>query len=289
MSERMIDTNGVELCSEAFGEATDPPMLLIAGLGGSMLWWEEGFCRLLADGGRFVIRYDQRDTGRSVTYPRGRPGYTDADLLADAVGILEAYGGRAAHVAGVSAGAGLAQELALVHPDRVLSLTLISTSPVTPGERGLPGPAKEFGRFLESASVDWADRQSVIDYIVGYERMLAGDRREFDEDARRELVSRDAARARDYGAIHNHDVLLEAESDIERGALSEISAPTLVVHGTADPMFPVEHGEALAAEIPGASLLRLEGAGHGLLRTDWEPVAETILELEVPAEVDLDP
>jgi pimeloyl-ACP methyl ester carboxylesterase len=102
------------------------------GVGGSMLWWEEGFCRMLADGGRFVIRYDHRDTGRSVTYAVGSPGYTGADLVADAIGVLDAYGVSAAHVVGVSAGGAFAQLLALDFPGRVLSLVLISTSPATP-------------------------------------------------------------------------------------------------------------------------------------------------------------
>ena len=87
----MIEANGVELCTEAFGDPRDPPILLIMGIGASMLWWEEGFCRMLADGGRFVIRYDHRDTGRSVTYEPGRPEYTGADLVADAAGVLDAY------------------------------------------------------------------------------------------------------------------------------------------------------------------------------------------------------
>ena len=92
MTERIIEANGVELCTEPFGDPAEPPILLIMGLGASMLWWEDGFCRMLADGGRFVIRYDHRDTGRSVTYPPGHPGYTGADLTADAAGVLDAYG-----------------------------------------------------------------------------------------------------------------------------------------------------------------------------------------------------
>ena len=88
MAERMIDANGVELCAETFGDPAHPPILLIMGTGASMLWWEEGLCQLLADGGRFVIRYDHRDTGRSVTDPPGRPTYTGADLTADAAGVL---------------------------------------------------------------------------------------------------------------------------------------------------------------------------------------------------------
>ena len=138
MAERMIEANGVELCTEPFGDPADPPILLVMGIGASMLWWEEGFCRMLADGGRFVIRYDHRDTGRSVTYEPGRPEYTGADLVADAAGVLDAYGIPAAHVVGVSAGGAFAQLLALDFADRVLSLVLISTSPATPGDREPP-------------------------------------------------------------------------------------------------------------------------------------------------------
>ncbi|HJW67284.1 MAG TPA: alpha/beta hydrolase, partial [Gaiellaceae bacterium] len=93
----MIRANGVDLCTEAFGDPADPAILLVMGVGGSMLWWEEGFCRMLAEAGRFVIRYDHRDTGRSVTYEPGAPEYTGADLVADAVGVLDAYGIAAAH------------------------------------------------------------------------------------------------------------------------------------------------------------------------------------------------
>ena len=92
VAERMIEANGVELCTEPFGDPADPPILLVMGVGSSMLWWDEGFCGMLSGAGRFVIRYDHRDTGRSVTYEPGHPGYTGADLVADAAGVLDAYG-----------------------------------------------------------------------------------------------------------------------------------------------------------------------------------------------------
>ena len=170
----MIEANGVALCAESFGRPADPPILLIMGIGASMLWWEEGFCRLLAEGGRFVIRYDHRDTGRSVTYEPGRPEYTGAHLIADSVGVLDAYGIPAAYVVGVSAGGASAQLLALDYPNRVLSLVLISTSPATPGERGLPSATERYQRFVTGATVDWSDERSVIDYLVDYARVLAG-------------------------------------------------------------------------------------------------------------------
>ena len=106
MSERMIEANGVALCTEPFGDPADPAILLVMGVGGSMLWWDERFCRMLADGGRLVVRYDHRDTGRSITSEPGHPTYNGADLVADAAGVLDAYGLPAAHIVGVSAGSG---------------------------------------------------------------------------------------------------------------------------------------------------------------------------------------
>jgi pimeloyl-ACP methyl ester carboxylesterase len=276
MAEHMVDVDEVELCTEAFGDSAEPPILLVHGLGASMLWWEEGFCRLLADAGRFVIRYDHRDTGRSATSEPGRPRYSAGTLVSDAVGVLDAYGVPAAHVVGVSAGAGMAQMLALEHPERVRSLVLISSSPAVPTGRDLPSPTEAFGRFSSTATVDWADPESVIKYVVAYARMLAGDQRPFDEPAMRELVRREVERAREFAARHNHDLL--AQDDHPHTPLASISAPTLVIHGSADPMFPLEHGQALAEEIPGARLLALQGAGHGIERADWKTIAFAIIE-----------
>lgn len=275
MAERVIEADGIELCTEAVGDPSDPPVLLVMGTGASMLWWEEGFCRMLAEGGRFVIRYDHRDTGRSVTYEPGRPGYDGADLVRDAARVLDAHGIPAAHVVGVSAGGALAQLLALDHADRVLSLVLISTSAAVPTDGELPPPTKEFMRFVSSAQVDWSDADSLIEYQVAYARVLAGDRRPFDEAAARSLVRRDIERARDFAAARNHDSLPEGE--LPRAPLSSIAVPTLVIHGTADPLFPLRHGEALAELIPGARLLTVEGAGHGVDRADWPTIVPAIL------------
>jgi pimeloyl-ACP methyl ester carboxylesterase len=137
-------------------------------------------------------------------------------------------------------------------------------------------PTEEFGRFLSTARVDWSDAHSVIDYLVDYSRLLAGSQRPFDEVAVRDLVRRDVERARDSAATQNHDAL--PDDGGRREPLSSVAAPTLVIHGTADPMFPIEHGAALAEEIPGARLMPLEGAGHGVDRADWEAVVRAILE-----------
>ncbi len=276
MGEQMIEANGVALCTEPFGDRANPPILLIMGVGASMLWWDAGFCRMLADGGRFVIRYDHRDTGRSVTYEPGHPTYAGVDLIADAAGVLDGYGLPAAHVVGVSAGGAFAQLLALSFADRVLSLVLISTSPATPGDRGLPGPTEEFARFVARAEVDWSRSESVIEYLVEYSRVLNGTERSFDETASRELIRRDVERARDLAALQNHDAI--AGDDRSPDPLSSINVPALVIHGTADPMFPLAHGQALAKEIPGAKLLSLQGAGHGVDRRDWDTIVPAILD-----------
>ncbi|MGW3149968.1 alpha/beta fold hydrolase [Streptomyces sp. NPDC001177] len=276
MAERVIEADGIELCTESFGDPANPPILLIMGIGASMLWWEEGFCRMLAEGGRFVIRYDHRDTGRSVTYEPGRPGYTGVDLVGDAARVLDAYEIPAAHVVGVSAGGALAQLLALDHADCVLSLVLISTSSAVPGDRDLPPPTEAFMRFVSTARVDWSDADSVIDYQVAYARLLAGGRRPFDETAARSLVRRDVERAHDFTAARNHDAL--TEDKLSQAPLSSIAVPTLVIHGTADPMFPLRHGEALVEQIPGARQLVLKDAGHGVERADWATIVSAILE-----------
>jgi pimeloyl-ACP methyl ester carboxylesterase len=114
----------------------------------------------------------------------------------------------------------------------------------------------------------------VVGYLVAYGRMLAGAERPFDEEAYRELVRRDVDRARDFRSLQNPDAMEHGEGTSR--PLSDVATPTLVVHGSADPMFPVEHGEALAEEIPGARLIRLEGAGHGVYREDWDVILAAI-------------
>jgi len=272
------EVNGVDLCVDTTGDEADPAILLISGMGGSMDWWEEEFCQRLAAGGRFVIRYDHRDTGRSVSYPAGAPGYTGADLAADVVGVLDALGRRSAHLAGISMGGALAQQVALAHPDRVDSLVLISTSPAVPCGSELP-PMSEDLRSYFAAEVplpDWTERAAVIDYLVDYEQRLEP-AEYFDEAHVRALVARIVDRTNDMAAsVLNH--ALAEEGELVRGRLDDIAAPTLVIHGTADPLFPYGHAEALARGIPRAELLPLEGVGHQMPpRPCWTPVIAAML------------
>jgi pimeloyl-ACP methyl ester carboxylesterase len=170
--ERMLQVNGVELCVQTFGDAADPAILLIMGAAASMDHWPEGFCRRLADGGRYVIRYDHRDTGRSTSYEPGKPTYTFSDLVSDAAGVLDALGIERAHMAGMSMGGAIAQTLAIAYPARLASLTLMSTSAIESTGRELPSMSDELRAGFDSPppEPDWADRAAVVDYLVEGER-----------------------------------------------------------------------------------------------------------------------
>jgi pimeloyl-ACP methyl ester carboxylesterase len=264
-----------EICSESFGREGDPAVLLIMGLMASMLWWPDGFCERLADRGRLVIRYDNRDTGRSVGYEPGTATYTGDDLVADAVGVLDEHGVERAHVVGMSMGGGIAQIVALDHPDRVLSLTAISTSAVGGSAAGLPGPTPEYMTHAAAfAGLDWSDTGALADLIVRDARALAGTRHPFDEDAARDLVTRDLERAIDPSRLANHGSLGGDEGDRR---IADLQVPLLVIHGTADPLLPYPHGVALADEVPGATLVTIEGGGHELHENDWDQILDAIV------------
>jgi pimeloyl-ACP methyl ester carboxylesterase len=265
VAEQIVTSDGVQLCLETFGDPGDAALLLISGMSASMDWWDVGLCERLASEGRYVIRYDHRDTGRSEASPVGEPSYTAADLSTDPLRILDALGIARAHVAGISMGGGIAQDLAALHPDRILTVTLISTSPA--GARAdpsdLPSAEPRIAATFGAPAPDpaWDDRDAVVEHLVENERRCAGSLG-FDEERVRRLAKIVVGRSRDIEAsLKNHwAVVVDAEAIEFR--LAEIQVPTLVLHGTADPLFPIAHGEALAAEIPGASLIALEGMGH---------------------------
>jgi pimeloyl-ACP methyl ester carboxylesterase len=264
------------ICSESFGRREDPAVLLIMGAMASMLWWPDGFCERLADTGRFVVRYDNRDTGRSIGYDAGTATYTVEDLAADAVGVLDEHGVERAHVVGMSMGGGLAQVVALAYPQRVLTLTAISTTAVGQENSGLPGPTAEYMQHAAAfADLDWTDTKAVGDLIVEDARQLAGTRHPFDEAAARELVTRDLERATDPSRLANHGSIGGDEARWS-GRTHELAVPLLVIHGSADPLIPHPHGVALAEAVPGAKLVTIEGGGHELHERDWDQIVGAI-------------
>ena len=281
MAATMMRINGVDLCVEAFGAQDAPVILLISGASASMDWWDARFCRRLAAGGRRVVRYDLRDTGRSVSYPPGAPGYSGPDLAEDIAGLIDALAGGRAHLAGISMGGALAQVLAVEHPERVATLTLMSTTSGPADD--LPAPSE---RFLAAcadlpAEPDWSEHDAVVEYLVAGQRPYAGPGL-FDQDAARAVVREVLARTRSPESAAKNHYLLADGPDL-RPRLGRITAPTLVIHGTEDPLFPPGHGRALAREIPGASLLLLDGVGHQVPPPGtWDRVIPALLAHTAP-------
>jgi pimeloyl-ACP methyl ester carboxylesterase len=271
----MVQVGPVELCAQAFGSRGDPAVLLISGSSSSMDWWEPEFCEQLADGGRFVVRYDLRDTGRSVHYPVGAPDYGAQELVADATGLLDAYGISRACLVGISMGGAIAQLTALLRPERVGALVLLSTS--APGGPSVPMDPELLAYFQEVGELDWSDPDAVVERQLAFMRALAARSVPFDEAEAREVLTTALGRTTDVRAsLTNHD---HARDDMPPWypRLGEIRVPTLVVHGEEDPLFPVGHGENLARGIPDATLLRLPGVGHEFPRRAWPAVVPAIL------------
>jgi pimeloyl-ACP methyl ester carboxylesterase len=264
-----------EIVSQTFGDPAHPAVLLIMGAMASMLWWPEAFCRKLADAGRFVIRYDNRDTGLSTKYTPGEPPYTFDDMADDAIRVLDDHGIQRAHVVGMSMGGMIAQLVALKHPSRVATLTVVSSSPMGVDTSHLPGTTDAYREHsAEGAKVDWADRDQVIGFVVSDARAIAGIAHPFDEKRTRAFVEQDYDRSGGLLSATNHFMLQGGED--WKGRLPEMKAPLLVIHGTADPIFPVEHGAALAEAVAGARLVRIEGGGHELHPDDWQEIVAAV-------------
>ena len=273
----MLKVNAVDICAESFGDPGDPTLLLVMGSAGSMDWWETELCERLAAGSRHVIRYDHRDTGRSVTYEPGAPTYSGADLVADIVGVLDAHAVERGHLVAESMGGALAQVMALDHGERVASLTLIATSPAGPAPDLPPMTAEAVARFSGIGTPDWSDRGAVVDYIVASARACASPTAPFDEAGARELAATVVDRSTNVESSFTNHELIDG-TDPWRERLGELAAPTLVIHGTDDPVFPLGHGEALAREIPEATLLVLDGVGHEHPRRAWDRIVPAVLE-----------
>ncbi|MER5224818.1 alpha/beta fold hydrolase [Streptomyces flaveus] len=268
--ERLLGINGVELCAEIFGDRAAPAIVLVAGAAASMLWWDADLCEQLAARGRFVVRYDHRDTGRSTCYPPGQPPYSFTDLTLDVLGIQDALGIERAHVVCQSMFGGIGLILGVDHPDRVASLTFVSSST---GADDLPPPSSDLAMPAEP---DLSDPAAVVEYVVAGARAYAGGSPYFDEAAIRALAERDVARARSYASTLVNHYAIEFDGPA-RGGFGDIAAPTLVVHGDHDPLLPLPHGEALRDTIPGAELLVLKGAGHDLPRAVWDDFVSALV------------
>ncbi|RDY28168.1 alpha/beta hydrolase [Romboutsia weinsteinii] len=279
MNEKITRINGIDICTESFGDSSKPAILLINGATNSMVYWDEDFCKQLADSGRFVIRFDNRDVGRSTNYEPGTSNYTVTDMANDALGILDVYNIEKAHIIGMSLGGMIAQVIAYNHSDRVLSMTNMSSSLYgsDESERNLPSIDEcLFSYYAKGAEIDWTNNNEVIDYLVEGGKMLCGPKRIFDENRTRKLATQDVNRVNNILSMFNHSTL--KGDDFYEDKIKEIKIPTLIIHGTNDVILPYEHALALHNELPNSSLVTLDGAGHEINFSDWNTMIDAIIE-----------
>jgi pimeloyl-ACP methyl ester carboxylesterase len=280
--------NGIEIEYESFGDRGTRPLLLIMGLGGQLLLWEKEFCSELVERGHFVIRYDNRDVGLSTKLEHaGEPNilevmqaaaarqpvetaYTLDEMAEDAVAVLDALELDSAHVVGASMGGMIAQTLVLRHPDRVRSLTSVMS---TTGNPDLTLPNPEALAALMQPRVQ--EREGAIEQAVSLQRMIGGTGFPFDVERTRRLVAQSHDRSF-YPVGISRQIAAIMASGNRAPALASVEAPTLVVHGDADPLIPLEGGRDTARAIPGAELLVIEGLGHELPPQVWPRIIDAI-------------
>jgi pimeloyl-ACP methyl ester carboxylesterase len=286
MDERFCDVGrGVTLCYETFGDPDDTPILLIMGLATQMIAWHEDFCEQLADRGFYVVRFDNRDIGRSTHFDfrpptllemarrRVRPEqYSLSDMAEDSAVLLSEFGISPAHVVGVSMGGMIAQVLAAEHPDAVRSLVSIMS---TTGSRWHGQPAVSVYRYLLRPPP--RDRDGYIQRSAEVFGLVGSTAFPRDEQYIRERAGRAYDRGFDVRAGGRQLGAIVASGDRTK-ALGEIKAPTLVIHGTVDKMIRPSGGRATAKAIPGARLQMIEGMGHDLPRGAWPLLLDAISE-----------
>jgi pimeloyl-ACP methyl ester carboxylesterase len=286
-----LTANGIQIEYDTFGDPSCPPLLLIMGFGGQMILWDEVFCRLLAEGDLYAIRFDNRDVGLSSKLEEtGAPDlgemlnagrrideievpYTIDDMANDAIGLLDGLGIHRSHVCGTSMGGMIAQTMAIQHPDRVLSLICMAST------TGDPAAASVAPEALDPPTIPTMavprERETNIEYTVRGMRELSGPGAAFDE-ARARTVAASLYDRCFYPEGMTRQFLALLASGNRKPALARLTLPTLVIHGDCDPLVPVEHGKDMAQAVPGAELLIIEGMGHHLPREAWPSIVAAI-------------
>ena len=280
--------NGIELCYEIFGDPAAEPMILIMGLGAQMIHWDDDFCRQLAARGFRVIRFDNRDIGKSSHLSGGKrltalellklrflkipvqAPYKIRDMAEDTIGLMDVLGIKSAHIVGASMGGMIAQEIAISFPQRVRSLTSIMS---TTGDPRLPQASREAMAILMAPPP--ATREEFLERFVKTWKVLRVG--SFPEDEALDLARGERTFERGLnpaGAGRQLRAILASGSRKER--LHAVKAPTLVIHGTVDPLVRPEGGKDTAASIPGAKLMMVQGMGHALPIPFWPQIIDAI-------------
>src|SRR4051794_13365896 len=286
MAESFCRVGDIDVCYETFGDPSDPAMLLVMGLGTQMLGWHEDFCAELAGRGFHVIRYDNRDVGRSTALreapvpslaqlarrSKKAASYTLDDLADDGGGLLDVLGIDRAHVVGASMGGMIAQTIAVRHPQRVLSLVSIMSNT---GARWSGQPKLATYRVLLGRPP--RERDAYIEHTVRAYRTIGSPDFERDEDDLRRIAGMSYDRGRNPAGAARQLAAIVASGD-RRKLLKRITVPTLVIHGDKDPLVNPSGGRATAKAIPGARLLIIEGMGHDLPRGAWPRIIDAIAE-----------
>ncbi len=285
-----IKANGITIEYETFGDRSDPALLLVMGLGGQLTLWPEAFCRLLADRGFYVIRYDNRDIGLSEKFDSAglpdlaaamaaayggkklTPPYSLADMAADGIGLLDGLGIERAHIAGASMGGMIVQHMGFGFPERVLSLTSIMS---TTGDLSLPQPSPEVLGALLAPAAPLEDREAVIAQGIKLWQTIGSPGYPQDEAELRRRVGEMVERSYHPAGVARQMVAIMADGS-RRERLKGVRAPSVVLHGRADPLVLVQGGEDTAAHIEGAELRMIEGWGHDLPEALFEQIADGI-------------
>jgi pimeloyl-ACP methyl ester carboxylesterase len=283
--EQLATIGELELCYETFGDRSDPALVLIMGLGTQMIAWRDEFCEGLAARGFFVVRFDNRDVGRStwlnqlpvpslwqlLRRDKNAASYTLEDMAEDVVGLLDHLGIERAHVVGASMGSMIAQTLALTHPDRVSSLVSIMGNT---GARTSGQPTLRASKAL--ITVPPKDRDGYVEHSVKTLTLIGSPGFERDESDLRELARSAFDRGRNPAAGARQLAAIIASGDRSK-RLRGITAPTLVIHGKADKLVRPSGGRATAKAIGGAQLLEIPGMGHDLPRDAWPQIIDAIV------------
>jgi pimeloyl-ACP methyl ester carboxylesterase len=285
MAEHMASVGELEICYETFGSPDDPALLLVMGLGTQMIGWPDDFCQALAARGLHVIRYDNRDIGRSTHFRRQRPptikqlllrdktaaSYSLADMADDGIGLLDRLGIERAHVAGASMGGMIAQTMAARHPDRVLSLASIMSNT---GHRwkGTPG-LRIYPMFMRRPA---DNREGAIESTLSTFRLIGSPGFPFEEEELRRIAQLSYERGYNPAGTARQLAAILAAGD-RTDELRRITAPTVVIHGTRDRMVRPSGGRETAKAIPGARLVEIDGMGHDLPPGAWDRIIDAIV------------